>query len=124
MKGKQMKKTTSKNVCAKSSRKGATCNCKSVKDAKPMTLDFAIEHAEETAKRKAGTECGSQHQQLADWLKELREYRKMYPNAVKIASKKKVKIPAKLMRTIEKECANAIRFDGRNVVAKDGTVIA
>lgn len=119
-----MKKTTSKKMCAKSSLKGATCNCKSEKDAKPMTLDFAIEHAEETANRKAGTECGSQHQQLADWLKELREYRKMYPNAVKIASKKKVKIPAKLMRTIEKECANAIRFDGRNVVAKDGTVIA
>lgn len=35
-----------------------------------MTIEEAIKHAEEVASRKCD-ECGKQHQQLADWLKEL-----------------------------------------------------
>ena len=35
-----------------------------------MTIEEAIRHAEEVAQRKCD-ECGSQHQQLANWLKEL-----------------------------------------------------
>ena len=35
-----------------------------------MTIEEAIRHAEEVAQRKCD-ECGNQHQQLANWLKEL-----------------------------------------------------
>ena len=43
-----------------------------------MELDFAIHHAEEVAKRMSDScdadtkTCGQAHQQLADWLKELK----------------------------------------------------
>ena len=40
-----------------------------------MTLDEAIRHAEEVAQSGCG-ECSVDHQQLADWLKELKELRK------------------------------------------------
>ena len=46
-----------------------------------MDLDFAIKHAEEAAARMASScdakerECGKEHQQLANWLKELRTLR-------------------------------------------------
>ena len=35
-----------------------------------MTIEEAIRHAEEVAQRKCD-ECGNQHRQLANWLKEL-----------------------------------------------------
>ena len=38
-----------------------------------MTLEEAIRHAEE--KVKCGGECGEDHAQLAEWLKELQERR-------------------------------------------------
>ena len=38
----------------------------------PMTLDEAIEHAESCVN---DTPCGCAHKQLADWLKELKEYK-------------------------------------------------
>ena len=38
-----------------------------------MTLDEAIKHCEE--KSCGNSECAADHRQLADWLKELREYR-------------------------------------------------
>ena len=38
--------------------------------ASEMTIEEAIRHAEEVAQRKCD-ECGNQHQQLANWLKEL-----------------------------------------------------
>ena len=43
-----------------------------------MELDFAIQHAEEVAKRMSDScdadikTCGQAHQQLASWLKELK----------------------------------------------------
>ena len=40
-----------------------------------MTLEEAIEHAEKRAKKDC-TECGKEHAQLAEWLRELQEYRK------------------------------------------------
>ena len=40
-----------------------------------MTLDKAIKHCEEVAKEKCD-KCGEEHQQLAEWLKELKKYRK------------------------------------------------
>ena len=42
-----------------------------------MTLDEAIEHAEEVANRecKRGSACGEEHRQLVEWLRELRDYR-------------------------------------------------
>ena len=39
-----------------------------------MTLDEAIQHCEEKA--QCGTDCGMEHKQLADWLKELKSLRK------------------------------------------------
>ena len=39
-----------------------------------MTLDEAIEHAEEVADSKCDS-CGAEHRQLADWLKELKDLR-------------------------------------------------
>lgn len=39
-----------------------------------MTLDEAIKHAEEIAESRCD-ECGREHRQLVEWLKELKEYR-------------------------------------------------
>jgi len=39
-----------------------------------MTLDEAIKHCEEKA--QCGTDCGMEHKQLAEWLKELKDLRK------------------------------------------------
>ena len=54
--------------------------------ASEMTIEEAIRHAEEVAQRKCD-ECGNQHQQLANWLKEL----------VVLRSKLKVAEDARLM---------------------------
>lgn len=40
-----------------------------------MTLEEAIVHAEEKAKSECG-KCASEHRQLADWLKKLKNYEK------------------------------------------------
>ena len=40
-----------------------------------MTLEEAIEHCEERA--KICDECGKEHDQLAEWLKEVQQYRKI-----------------------------------------------
>ena len=49
-----------------------------------MTLDEAIQHCEETAAEAKRTpcikgglveKCGKEHEQLAQWLKELKDYR-------------------------------------------------
>lgn len=42
-----------------------------------MTLDEAIEHAEQTARSCEG-ECSEDHRQLSEWLKELRRLRKIW----------------------------------------------
>lgn len=49
--------------------------------ASDLTIDEAIKHAEEVAHRKCN-ECGRQHQQLANWLKELVELRECMKEAV------------------------------------------
>ena len=41
-----------------------------------MTLDEAIDHAKEVAKSKCD-KCGEEHKQLAEWLEELKRYRKL-----------------------------------------------
>lgn len=38
-----------------------------------MTLDEAIKHSLEVVKSNTCTECKSDHKQLADWLKELKQ---------------------------------------------------
>lgn len=43
-----------------------------------MTLDEAIKHAEEIAESRCD-ECGQEHKQLAEWLKELKAYREQEP---------------------------------------------
>lgn len=43
---------------------------------KPMSLDEAIDHARDVGSRLTG-QCGDAHRQLADWLCELRERRKV-----------------------------------------------
>ena len=46
-------------------------NCECNIEYKPMTLDEAIQHAEEVAKYSCNG-CGLEHKQLAEWLKELK----------------------------------------------------
>ena len=41
-----------------------------------MTIEEAIEHAEDTATSAIGCECREEHRQLAAWLRELVERRK------------------------------------------------
>ena len=41
-----------------------------------MTIEQAIEHAEDIATSAIGCECREEHRQLADWLRELQERRK------------------------------------------------
>ena len=41
-----------------------------------LTLDEAIEHAEDIAISAIGCECREEHRQLAEWLRELQERRK------------------------------------------------
>lgn len=38
-----------------------------------VTLEQAIQHAKELAEKLAGTPCGAQHSQLAEWLSDLRD---------------------------------------------------
>ena len=45
-----------------------------------MTLDEAIQHCEEKA--LCGDACGLEHKQLAEWLKELKYYRKQKQKAM------------------------------------------
>jgi len=52
-----------------------------------MTLEDAIIHAEETAKENICTPCGENHMQLAEWLKELKEYKLYFGNEM---AKKKI----------------------------------
>jgi hypothetical protein len=47
-----------------------------MKDKETMSLDEAIKHAEEVANKTNCSECSDQHRQLAEWLKELKEYRR------------------------------------------------
>ena len=42
-----------------------------------MTLDEAIKHAEERASLSCD-KCADEHRQLAEWLKELKQYREMF----------------------------------------------
>lgn len=42
-----------------------------------MTLDEAIKHASEVAQNATCKECGEQHAQLTEWLKELKNRREM-----------------------------------------------
>ena len=55
-------------------KRRSSAPCPRKKDEE-LTLDEAIKHAEEVAERQAGTPCGGQHRQLAEWLKELRDRR-------------------------------------------------
>ena len=51
-----------------------------------MTLDEAILHCEKIADQCMVTDgnrkCESDHRQLAEWLKELKEYRKKYADTI------------------------------------------
>ena len=47
-------------------------------EIEPMTLEEAIKHCEEKA--CDNTECGREHKQLAEWLKELNQWREDYTN--------------------------------------------
>lgn len=47
-----------------------------------MDIDQAIEHAEQEAHSNRGRDCGTEHRQLAKWLRELKAYRKRYSQGV------------------------------------------
>lgn len=65
-------------------------------NASEMTIEEAIRHAEEVAQRKCD-ECGNQHQQLANWLKELvalRSKLKVAEDALRQAAEDKERLEA------------------------------
>lgn len=43
-----------------------------------MNIDEAIKHCYEVASLTSCTECKKDHEQLAEWLKELKSYREKY----------------------------------------------
>ncbi len=49
---------------------------KYIKASSEMSLDDAIKHAREKAKELGCTPCAKEHEQLAEWLQELKELRK------------------------------------------------
>ena len=53
-------------------KKCANCYSKNGWTPKKMTLDEAIKHCEEVADSKCD-ECGAEHRQLAEWLRELKQ---------------------------------------------------
>jgi len=64
-----------------------------------MTLDEAIEHAE---KRVDDSQCGCEHKQLAEWLKELQE-RREFSNCfeLRLAAKQARRLISKLISNIK-----------------------
>jgi hypothetical protein len=66
-----------------------------------MTIEQAIEHAEDIAISAIGCECREEHRQLAAWLRELQERRKE-PEIVRCGE-----CELKLV------CCRTIRSDGR-----------
>lgn len=52
-----------------------------------MTLDEAIEHCEEKA--KGCDSCSKEHKQLANWLRELKVFRKIFKDNKKEQPKRK-----------------------------------
>ena len=63
--------------CGKHVESTAGCQCAQTETAPPPPdpLDKAARHAEEVAQANPGTPCGSEHQQLAEWLRELKARR-------------------------------------------------
>lgn len=53
-----------------------------------LNLDEAINHAELQASLLGHSDCGDDHRQLAEWLKELKWYRETYPNSRPLFSAK------------------------------------
>lgn len=51
-----------------------------------LNLDEAINHAEAQASMLGHTDCGDEHRQLAEWLKELKWYMETYPNSKPVFS--------------------------------------
>lgn len=45
-----------------------------------MTLDDAIKHCQQIAKESDCSECANEHKQLAQWLQELKEFKKIHTN--------------------------------------------
>lgn len=43
-----------------------------------LSLEDAIKHCLEVAEKEECRECAEEHRQLADWLKELKGYKKAY----------------------------------------------
>ena len=66
--------------------------------ASEMTIKEAIRHAEEVAQRKCD-ECGNQHQQLANWLKEL------------VVLRSKLKVAEEALRKLQERLVASV-YDG------------
>ena len=47
-----------------------------------MTIDEAIRHCEEVAEKMNDCECAADHRQLAEWLRELKEAKRLLKAAV------------------------------------------
>ena len=96
-----------------------------------MTIDEAIAHAREVASRKFDDRvhcisCAEEHEQLADWLEELKAYREIgtveeYKSAIECYTKEYL-----LRRNLQdqiKEQYNKAIYDALSVVEWDGYTI-
>lgn len=61
-----------------------------------MTIEEAISHAEDIACRKCDDECGREHLQLANWLKELVDARIL----LKVAEKAIIELRDRLVASV------------------------
>ena len=79
-----------------------------------MTLKEAIQHCEEVAKGKCNA-CGAEHEQLAEWLRELQLRRDSEKKWVAMWTLKKYPPPPEMLQAYGKEEENAIAAWNRRV---------
>lgn len=85
-------------------------------DPHQLTLDQAIEHCEKMAKTLDCKDCAEDHRQLAEWLKELRVYKKFEECGYEMPK------PKRLLRleTRYKGFGYACPYCGRGVIRVKG----
>jgi hypothetical protein len=81
-----------------------------------LTLDEAIQHSEEKAKELSSCACASEHLQLAQWLKELKELKEniMLINYTESIGSRKTEMVALYNRNVitQEEAVQAVKLAG------------
>lgn len=86
-------------------------------DNRQMTIDEAIQHAEDASQRMLSNcnthKCGEEHQQLVDWLKELKELRSKYKVAIQMCADYD-----NYKKRVQKQLTSMVNEASKNVLAK------